>query len=86
MAEGYFAPVERTLSEWNLNTPGKRMLVGGTLGLLAVWAIQPKVMFHKGKPRPFVAWTNKTEDGVTPTSTPWWLAVVGGAFVLGMLI
>jgi hypothetical protein len=83
----YLQKVEEVFADWGLRTPGKRLLVGAALGTVAIWALQPKAMFHNGYPRPFSAWSDGPDsNGTKPTSYPWWLGPIAGMFVLGMLI
>lgn len=83
--------VEKTLTPLGLMTGEyaipKRMLFGGVIGGAVVSWIKPPQMFTGGRPRPWSAFQKVADaNGLEPTSTPWFLGPIAGAFVFGVLI
>lgn len=70
----------------------KRMVFGAGVAMGIVWLMKPAIMFDKntGVARPWTYFQSKDENQnnnkLEPTSFPWFVAPIIGAFVLGVLI
>lgn len=70
----------------------KRMVFGAGVATGIAWLVKPAIMFDKntGVARPWTYFQSKDENQnnnkLEPTSFPWFVAPIIGAFVLGVLI
>lgn len=84
--------VEQTLTPLGLmsgdNAIPKRMFAGALLGGAVITWIKPRWAFtDDGRPKPWSFLEHPGQTcGTEPTSTPWILGPVIGAFVMGVLI
>jgi hypothetical protein len=85
-----YTPLENLFSAMGLMAgpyaPLGRFIFGfASIGLaLHLW--KPEVMYHKGRPRPWVITSPKGDGGIAPTIFPWWLGGVIGGIMTGVFI
>lgn len=65
----------------------KRAMLGALVGGFVVTYLQPASMFQNGVARPWkVLNSGGGKSHVQPTSTPWYIVPITGAFIMGVLI
>lgn len=61
----------------------KRMAVGYLIAAAIITAVKPDFAYVNGKPRPWTLLDSSAKDG---TWFPWYVASLGGAVLMGVLI